>query len=71
MNAMRQHAINYLETWIADELLSKAPTGEGEEAVFARFSSEALSAGLSHGEITQGLVDPDMANIVRKHRGEA
>ncbi|HEX8384182.1 MAG TPA: hypothetical protein VF592_12495 [Sphingomonas sp.] len=68
---MRQKATNFVEEWIADELLCKAPTGEAEAELLVRFSAEAISAGLSHEEAEWGLSDPDMASIIRKHHGHA
>jgi hypothetical protein len=67
---MRQGATNFLEEWIADELLCKAPSGESEAELRARFSAEAISAGLSREEVEQGLSDPAMASIGYKHRGK-
>lgn len=54
---MRPEVVNFLELWIADELLCKTASAETAAQVLAR--------------IEQCLYDPDVSQVVRKHSGKA
>lgn len=69
MSGLSSKAVNFLEQWLAEELLVRASTGEAEAEVLARFDAEARAAGLSEVEVKEALRDPDIPNVVAKHGG--
>lgn len=64
---MRQSATNFINDWIATELLTEAPSGETAEQVYSRFRREAAAKGLSSEEISLTSRDPDMVRVIEKH----
>ena len=69
MGQLSSSAINFLEEWIAWELLCEAPSGEAAGAVLARFEADGRARGLSDDELTEALRDPDIPKIIAKHAG--
>jgi hypothetical protein len=70
MGKLSASAIDFLESWIAWELLCEAPSGEAAGAVIARFEADARASGLSDDELAESLRDPDVVEIIAKHAGE-
>ncbi|MDP9422595.1 MAG: hypothetical protein M3Q19_07155 [Pseudomonadota bacterium] len=66
---MRQAAVNFINDWIAIELLVKAPSGENDAKVRAKLIADAEAAGLDDDEAKACLADPDVAKVVAKHQG--
>lgn len=71
MARLSGEAVSFLESWIADELLCKAPSGENEAEIIRRFIADVRAAGLNSDELDQALLDPDISNIVKKHSSTA
>ena len=68
---MRQQAVDFLEEWVAVELLCVRASGESEAEVRARFVAEASAAGLTPAEMDECLADADMPKIFQKHSSAA